>query len=74
MIDDKKAREEFGDDQAIPFDLFTSYDDRLEDMVEVAATMDENADKDVLEYFDFCIQSTILKRFLGVTPSPILAH
>jgi type III secretion system FlhB-like substrate exporter len=74
LIDEKRAQEIYGKDVAIPIDKFIERDDTLSDIVEVAATYDENADKDVLEYFDFCIRSSVMNRFLRITPDKVLAH
>lgn len=74
LIDDKKAREKFGPDNAIALDLFLNLDESLDDIVQVAATEEENHEKDVSEYFDFCIRSSVLNRFISLTPRELLAH
>lgn len=74
LIDDKIAREKFGDNEAIPLEMFLEGDKSLDGIVDVAATEEENAEKDVTEYFDFCIRSTRLKKFLALTPDLLLAH
>lgn len=74
LIDDKKIREKFGDETVPHLELFLDHDDSLDGIVDVAASADENYEKDVTEYFDFCLRSSVLKRFLSLTPDGILAN
>ena len=74
LIDEMKVQEKFGDDDAVNLDLFLNLDDSLNGIVDVAATIEENSEKDVIEYFDYCIRSKVMKKFLSVTPQEILSH
>ncbi|KAL3904691.1 MAG: hypothetical protein SGILL_009969 [Bacillariaceae sp.] len=74
LIDDLQFRSKFGDEAVIELNSILNRDDSLDGIMDVAASRDENADKDVLEYFDFCIRTKVLKRFLSITPDEILAH
>mmetsp|Transcript_24665 Transcript_24665/g.53212 ORF Transcript_24665/g.53212 Transcript_24665/m.53212 type:complete len:344 (+) Transcript_24665:278-1309(+) len=73
LIDVVKANAKFGDD-IIKYDMFVSHDDELNGIVDVAASAKENEEKDVLEYFDHCVKTEILQRFIDVTPDEILSH
>jgi hypothetical protein len=74
LIDDNKLREKWGDETVPQLELFLDGDSSLDGIVDVAADEEENHEKDVTEYFDFCIRSTVLKRFLSLTPGGILSH
>ena len=73
LIDEIKVREKFGN--GVPqLEHFIDFDPILDGIVTVAATQEENEEQDVQEYFDFCVRSSVMKRFLSLTPDGILAH
>lgn len=72
LIDTVKANAKFGG--VIKLDQFLSKDDKLNGLVDVAASAKENDEKDVQEYFDFCVRSEVLQRFMDVTPDGILSR
>lgn len=74
LIDDNMVRTKFGEESVPALELFLEGNESLNGIVDVAASADENAEKDVTEYFDFCIRSSVLKRFLSLTPDRILIH
>ena len=74
LIDDNKVREKFGHEQVPEIELFLYLDPALGGVVDVAATQHENQVKDVTEYFDLCVRSTVLKKFISFTPDGILSH
>ena len=76
LIDVGKANAKFGsgDEDIITYDKIICLDEELSDIVSVAATARENEEKDVQEYFDFCVKTEILQRFTEVTPDKMLSH
>jgi len=73
LIDVKKSKVLFGDN-VLAYQQFDTYDDALRDLVSVAATVKENMEKHATEYFDLCVRSNLLQRFLEFTPGEILDH
>ena len=76
LIDVGKANAKFGsgDTDIIRYEKIMSFDDELSDVVGVSATARENNEKDTTEYFDFCVHTEVLQRFMEVTPDGILAN
>lgn len=76
LIDVAKANAKFGDGDydIIEYQKFILLDDELNDLVDVAASARENDEKDVREYFDFCVKTKILQQFIDATPDDILSH
>lgn len=74
LLHDEKIQSKFGDDSVLICAQFLSLDEALNGLVFVAATMEENQDLDVVEYFDFCVQTHILKRFIELTPDELLLN
>jgi len=74
LIDVAKVNDRFGDGEEgiIKYDQFIPRYDELADLVTVAATIDENAEMNTQEYFDFCVRSDVLQSFIEATPDGIL--
>lgn len=76
LIDAAKANVKFGDgdNDVIQYDQFANLDQELNGLVDVAGSTKENSEKDVQEYFDLCVKSEVLQKFVDATPEGILSH
>jgi len=76
LIDVGKANAKFGngDTDIITYDKIMSFDDELSDIVGVAGTYWECNKKNAIEYFDFCVHTEVMQRFMEVAPDGILAN
>lgn len=76
LIDVTEANAKFGtgDEDIIKYDQIMNYDEELNGIVDVAGSARENDEKDVQEYFDYCVKTEVLQRFMEVSPDEILSH
>lgn len=75
LIDVVKTNAKFGNDNGvIKYDQLINLSDELDGLVDVAATVRENEEKDSAEYFDMCVKTEILQKFIDMTPDGILSN
>jgi hypothetical protein len=65
---------QIGTDTVVKVETILNMDERLDGKVQVAATPQENSGLDVLEYFDFCVRTSVLSKFFELTPLELVRN